>query len=145
MASESVSHLIFFIAAIVVASSMAAIFVGTGYQMAESIGQESADMQKRLESRITIINDPVMMPYRDHVLTIYVENIGDGVIPTSSLTVLLDGTYMGNVVFTVIGGGGIWGPSTVLQVDIEEPLAEGDHSVRITTSEGASAELRFRI
>jgi len=145
MAAESTTHIIFFIAAIIVASSMAVVFIGTGGQIADSIGRESDSMRDQLDTRMAIINDPVMMPYNNGVLTVYVENLGDSAIIPSSLTVILDGVYINNTVYTILGGSGAWGSSTVLQIDIIEELAQGDHYVKISTSSGVSESLDFRI
>jgi flagellar protein FlaG len=145
-ADGAVSQMIFFIAAILVAASMAGVFLTVGYNMAEKISNESTAITDLASSELRIINDPVMMPYSEGNLTVYVENLGSNVLSTSSLTVMLDGVYINSTYFQFLGPGVTrWGPSVVLQMNIEEPLASGDHNIKVTIANGKSDSMAFRI
>ena len=138
--------MIFFIAAIVVASSMAGVFLSVGFSMAEKISDESTAITDLSSSEMRIINDPMMMPYSEGNLTVYVENLGTNVLSTSSMMVMLDGVYINSTYFQFLGSGVTrWGPSVVLQMNIEEPLASGDHYIKVTIANGKSDTLTFRI
>lgn len=138
--------MIFFIAAILVAASMAGVFLSVGYSMAEKVSNESSAITDLSNSELRIINDPVMMPYSNGNLTVYVENLGSNVLSTASLTVMLDGIYINSTFFQYLGSGVTrWGPSVVLQINIEEPLAAGDHYIKVTIANGRSDSMAFRI
>jgi archaellum component FlaG (FlaF/FlaG flagellin family) len=133
----SVTHMIFFIAAVLVAGSMAGVFLSVGYEMAKKI---------ELESDIAINNDPAMMPYDGTSLTLYVENTGSSTLMTSGLFVMMDGSYVNDTVLQVVGRSGAeWIPSTVLQITINISLVPGDHNVKVITGDGEADSLTFRV
>lgn len=145
-ADGAVSQMIFFIAAILVASSMAGVFLAVGYSMAEKVSNESSAITDLSSSELRIINDPIMMPYSEGNLTVYVENLGSIVLSTESLSVMLDGVYINDTFFQYLGPGvNRWGPSVVLQINIVEPLASGDHFIKVTIANGKSDSMAFRI
>jgi flagellar protein FlaG len=142
----SVTHMIFFIAAVLVAGSMAGVFLSVGYEMAKKIELESESMTEAMQSDIAIINDPAMMPYDGTSLTLYVENTGSSTLMTSGLFVMMDGSYVNDTVLQVVGRSGAeWIPSTVLQITIDIPLVPGDHNVKVITGDGEADSLTFRV
>jgi flagellar protein FlaG len=142
----SVTHMIFFIAAVLVAGSMAGVFLSVGYEMAKKIELESESMTEAMQSDIAIINDPAMMPYDGTSLTLYVENTGSSTLMTSGLFVMMDGSYVNDTVLQVVGRSGAeWIPSTVLQITIDIPLVPGDHDVKVITGDGEADSLTFRV
>ena len=147
MASDaSVTHMIFFIAAVLVAGSMAGVFLSVGYEMAKKIEVESNTMTEAMQSDIAIINDPAMMPYDGTSLTLYVENTGSSTLMTSGLFVMMDGSYVNDTVLQVVGRSGAeWIPSTVLQITIDISLVPGDHDVKVITGDGEADSLTFRV
>jgi flagellar protein FlaG len=142
----SVTHMIFFIAAVLVAGSMAGVFLSVGYEMAKKIELESESMTEAMQSDIAIINDPAMMPYDGTSLTLYVENTGSSTLMTSGLFVMMDGSYVNDTVLQVVGRSGAeWIPSTVLQITIDISLVPGDHNVKVITGDGEADSLTFRV
>jgi flagellar protein FlaG len=142
----SVTHMIFFIAAVLVAGSMAGVFLSVGYEMAKKIEIESESMTEAMQSDIAIINDPAMMPYDGTSLTLYVENTGSSTLMTSGLFVMMDGSYVNDTVLQVVGRSGAeWIPSTVLQITIDISLVPGDHDVKVITGDGEADSLTFRV
>ncbi|OPY32560.1 MAG: Archaebacterial flagellin [Methanomassiliicoccales archaeon PtaU1.Bin124] len=145
-ADTSVTHMIFFVAAILIAASMAGVFLSVGFDMASSIDKSSKNVENRMNSELRIINDPTMMPYTGNNLTIYVENTGDTLLLPTTLAVVLDGILVNDTFMQVMGESqGRWGPSVTLKINIVEPLASGDHYVKIITPSGIYDKLDFRI
>jgi archaeal flagellar protein FlaG len=144
-ADTSVTHMIFFVAAIIVAGSMAGVFLTVGYNVAVSIDHSSDALSEQMNTGIRIINDPAMMPYTGNNLSVYVENTGTELITPSTLAIMLDGIFINDSTSQIMGGGARWGPSVVLQINIVEPLASGDHYVKIVTKSGVSDTLAFRL
>lgn len=147
MASDaSVSHMIFFVAAIIIAGSMAGVFLSVGFSMATSINNSSASVEEQMNTELRIINDPAAIPYSNNNLTIYVENTGKSLITPSTLAVMLDGVFINDTTCQILGPSSErWGPSVVLQINIVEPLASGDHFIKIVTKSGVSDTMSFRI
>jgi flagellar protein FlaG len=138
--------MIFFIAAVLVAGSMAGVFLSVGYEMAKKIEVESNTMTEAMQSDIAIINDPAMMPYSGTSLTLYVENTGSSTLTTAGLFVMMDGNYINDTVLQVLGRSGAeWIPATVLQITINISLVPGDHNVKVITADGEADSLTFRI
>lgn len=65
MADVSVSHTMFFIASVIVAASLAGVFVSVSQDMARSIGDEAERINEQADSDFAILNDPAMVPFAD--------------------------------------------------------------------------------
>ncbi|MCU0859955.1 MAG: flagellar protein G, partial [Thermoplasmata archaeon] len=98
----------------------------------------------QLATDIQIINDPSVVP-NDPVL-IYIKNVGKVTLNQELVSVMLDGTAVANATVTVTGGtSAYWEPTSVLTVSIDQSLAAGDHTVTVTTENGVSDKMDFRI
>ena len=138
--------MIFFVAAIIIAGSMAGVFLSVGFSMATSINNSSSSLEEQMNTELRIINDPAAVPYSNNNLTIYVENTGNSLVIPSTLAVMLDGVYINDTTYQILGPSNErWGPSVVLQINIVEPLASGDHYVKVVTKSGVSDSMSFRI
>jgi flagellar protein FlaG len=143
-ADSSVSHTLFFIAAVLVAGSLAGVFIGLANDMSQTMQERGDAISEQLQTDITIINDPVAVPYSDSTLTLYVKNTGTSTLSRNSLTILVDGLYQN---YTVSGAAGdpSWVPQKVLEIEMEVVLLPGDHGVKVVTANGVADEMRFRI
>ena len=145
-ADSSISQIVFFIAAVVVAGSLAGVFIGISYSMGQTIQQRGDAIAQDLQTDITIINDPVRMPYANGSLTIYVKNTGEASISISSITVMVDGQVINETTFIPpAGSNGMLLPEKVLEFHIPIVLNSGDHFARAVTGNGMSDKLEFRI
>ncbi|MCE5296658.1 MAG: hypothetical protein LLG16_06090 [Euryarchaeota archaeon] len=147
MASDAaISQTVFFIAAIVVAASLAGVIIGVGFQMGEKIEDQADALGDSIATDIVIINDPTMMPYSDGELTIYVENIGTSVMGTYDVMVMLDGVYNNETAARLDGSSSKeWGPSTILVLTVGADIDEGDHTIKVITGSGRSDTFLFRV
>lgn len=143
-ADSSVSHIMFFIAAVLVAGSLAGAFIGIANSMGQTIEDRGDAIGDQLQSDITIINDPVVVPYSDSTLTLYVKNTGTATLTKTDLTILVDGLFWN---YTIAGGsaGAGWLPQKVLELEIEVVLLPGDHVAKVVTANGVSDQMQFRI
>ncbi|OPX58289.1 MAG: Archaebacterial flagellin [Methanomassiliicoccales archaeon PtaB.Bin215] len=144
MADVSVSHTMFFIASVIVAASLAGVFVSVSQDMARSIGDEAERINEQADSDFAILNDPAMVPFADGVLTIYLKNLSSRMMD-GPIDVFLDGILCTNCTLAYEGGGAQWPPGTVLTIEAGTNMASGDHSLRVVLDNGVSQELRFRI
>lgn len=144
MADVSVTHTMFFVASVIVAASLAGVFVGISNEMAKSISDEADRLDELADSEFAVLNDPAMVPYSGGVLTIYLKNLSSRMM-RGQVDVFVDGTLVTECTFTLQGAGGQWAPGTVMTVNITKALGQGDHNLRLVLDNGVDQELRFRI
>ncbi len=145
MSDSSTTQMIFFVAAIIVAASLAGVFIGLSANMAQAVEKRAINFSDKLDTSIKVINDPAFMPYQDSNLTLYVKNTGANQILPTDLLVMIDGKDQNSSSWTIIGGSNIWGPSIVLEIHLNIILANGDHTAKVVISNGISDSIGFRI
>jgi len=142
--SSSVSHTIFFIAAVLVAASLAGVFISLSQDIANEMNERRDRMEEISDSDFIIMNDPAMMPYENGNLTVYLKNLSSRMLFTSP-DVFVDGILLTS--YDVLDGQGNpgWSPSEVLTLSIGAPLSPGDHHIKVVLSNGVFEEMMFRI
>lgn len=150
MASVSVSHLILFIASLVVAASVAGTMTTGVDRLTGAIDDESLDMEQTVRSDVEVISDAGAGVYNRSGtgnVTLFVKNTGSNSLAVSAdvFDVLLDGRYKVNVtVSPVTAGAHSWRPGEVVRVEISAPaLQPGDHRARLIVG-GDEEVFRFR-
>lgn len=141
----SITHAIFFIAAVVVAVALAAAFTGIIYSMSEDIEDKSDAMSDEILTEILIINDPIMVPYENSNLTLYVKNIGSTYLMPDDVVVMIDGQIMNVNVELLEAGAQVCNPAEVMKLTVEVTLTSGDHRAKVIASSGSSDTMAFRI
>lgn len=149
MASVSTTHLILFIASLLIAASVAGTFTQGVERLSSALGDRSVDVSSDVRTDVEIISDPgTGAVYNDSeaTLTLLVKNTGSRDLDASSdrIEVLVNGRYKANVSMTVVDGSA-WRVGNVAQVEIEldSSLPDGDHQVKIIVS-GDEETLEFR-
>lgn len=143
-ASGASTQLIFFISALIVATAVVAVAANGVSKITNGIDQKSDSVEKDLMTDIAIINDPDEIP--NDPVRIYVKNVGRTVLNQNYITVMLDGIAVTNYTLTLSGStSSYWDPASMLTISIDQNLTEGDHSVQVTTENGVSDKLSFRI
>jgi flagellar protein FlaG len=124
MASVSVSHLIIFIAAMIVAASVAGLLTTTVNDISNAIEEQGFSTSDDIRSDITIINDPGAGVYNSSGsgnVTLYVKNTGSKELSAASgnIDVFVNG------VFTTVSDGNIttlgsenWGRNDVVRITV---------------------------
>ena len=139
--------MIFFIAAAIIAGSVAAaLFINT-QSVVDSVSIASKTLSGQLKTDVTIINDPEKIPRSGDVYTFYVKNTGKRVLPTEYVNVIIDGTIIpeADMTKTIVGGGSTWGSGDVLQIDVTYTgLSSGDHTIRVITENGIDDSMDFK-
>lgn len=144
MASVSVSHLIIFIAAMVVAASVAGVLTTTVTDISDAIDDQGPSVSDDIRSSIEIINDPgadVVFENEgnENELRLYVKNTGSRELPTepSQIDVLINGQYSTADSVTVLPedeDSEVWGQNDVVRIDVvgNDRIQEGENRVQIT-------------
>ncbi len=148
MPATGATHLIFFIAAMIIASALVGGFYVVIDNLNDAMVARSDAEQRSIRSRVEIINDLVAMPYNNtsKELTVYVKNTGAQRLDPNQTVVFIDGLHH-NSTWRIIGGGGNWTQGATLELVVEDCYlsAWSDHSLKVSTSYGASDRKEFRI
>jgi len=136
MPGTSASQMIFFIAAMIVATSVAGIFITTTVNLAKDLMKEAERQREEFNTHVTIINDESSMPYNStcSTLVLYTMNTGSTVLNEQGTKILINGTYYtkDNMTFTLLDGATEWKNEVVLQITITNiTLASGDYSLKV--------------
>lgn len=140
MASVSASHLIIFIASVLVAASVAGTITNTVGELSGAITDQGVDVSNDVRTDIEVISDSGSQVYdRFGVgkVALLVKNTGSNRLSPSAngLDVVMDGAYRTAVDVTVVGSDtpNSWGPGDVVRLNVSAPdLPAGDHRVKLT-------------
>ena len=152
MASVSTSHLILFIASLLIAASVAGTFTQGVQRLSSALGDRSIDVSGDVRTNVEIISDPASGAVYDAaagengVVTLLVKNTGSRDLEASSdqIDVLLDGRYQTGLTLEVVDGPA-WTVGNVVRITIPlaRTLGDGDHRVKIIVR-GDEEVLQFR-
>jgi flagellar protein FlaG len=141
MASVSVSHMILFIASMLIAASVAGVFTTTVDQLSQAIDDQGLSVADDVRTDVEIISDNgtgacVYDCDGNGNLTLLVKNTGSQRLSTdtSVLSVLVNGRFQppGDVTATPLGEATSWGPGDVVRLEIAASgLSSGDHRAKV--------------
>lgn len=149
MAGASVSEMILFIAALVVAASVAGTLTTQVDRVSDSLSARSLDVSNEIRADVTVISDSGAQVYDRNGngnVTLYVRNTGSSDLPADpgSVDVLFDGAYQSEVSVTVVSGGPGWSRGGVVRVSFQpSSVPSGDHRVKLIVREDEEV-FRFR-
>jgi len=145
MAGASVSEMILFIAALVVAASVAGTLTTQVDRVSDSLDDRSLDLSQEIRTDVTVISDPGAQVHdRDGNgnVTLYLRNTGSSSLPADAETidVFFDGTYQSTVAVTVVkptNTDGSWPRGGVIELSFDVgTLTDGsDHRVKLIVRE----------
>jgi flagellar protein FlaG len=151
VASVSSSHLILFIASLLIAASVAGTFTQGVQRLSSALGDRSVDVSSDVRTDVEIISDAgsdaVYNASGDENVTVLVKNTGSRDLEASNdqIEVLLDGRYQATASANVVDGSAwLVGNVAEIVIDPPEPLDDGDHRVKVIV-DGDEEVLQFRI
>ena len=143
MASVSVSHLIIFIAAMVIAASVAGLLTTTVDDISNAIEDQGLSTGEEIRSDISIINDAGSTETADGNLTLYVKNTGDNQLPTQprQIDILINGQF---VTFdasriSLLDGADVWGDGVVAEIVVDVggvDIRTGENRAKVSVTGG---------
>ena len=139
MSGVSASHLVIFIASIVVAAGVAGTLVTQVDRVSTSIVNQNEDVEERIDTDIRIISDTGQPDsiYDGTELTLYLKNTGGTELTpdAGSIDVLIEGSFNSpDTVSRVDGQNDRWPPGTVIEVTVSGPDINTGDDVRVTVS-----------
>lgn len=149
MAGGSAAELILFIAAIVIAASVAGTLTSEVDRVSDAISAKSLDVAGEIRADTEIVSDAGASVYNrsgNENVTIHVRNTGASDLPADpgTVDVILDGAYRTDVTVTPVDGGELWDRGDVVRVEFSAPdLPSGDHRLKLVVR-GDEEVFRFR-
>lgn len=138
MASVSITHLILFIASLLVAASVAGVLTDEVGRLSQAINDQGLDASKDVRTDIEVISDSgssgSIYDSNTKNITVYVKNTGTQRLDASpdGVDVLVDGVYQSSLNVTVLDDS-TWDTNDVARIRIyrTEGLSNGDHRVKV--------------
>jgi len=148
VASVSASHLILFIASMMIAASVAGVFTNSIGQLSGAISEQGFDVSSDVRTDIEVISDSGSDAiYDGSNITLYVKNTGTEQLAAEAgqMDVFVNGQFATTYEVTRADGSGPWQPGSVVRVDIDPPQSSlsGDVRVQITVN-GDEEVFKFR-
>ncbi|MFO7832933.1 MAG: flagellar protein G [Halohasta sp.] len=138
MASVSASHLIIFIASLVIAAGVVGTLTTGVDRVSSAIDDRSLDVTQQVRMDMAIISDPSDADYdsTSDELTIHVRNTGSQGVPienAEAVDIVLNGNFVDNddiEVDDANGDSNVWRPGDVVAITISNE--DGDYTVKST-------------
>ncbi|MFQ3285411.1 MAG: flagellar protein FlaG [Natronomonas sp.] len=149
MSGVSASHLIIFIASIVVAAGVAGTLVTQVDRVSTSISDQSEAAEERIDTDIRIISDTgsdAIYNSTNSNLTLYVKNTGGTELTpeAGSIDLLVDGSFISGKTVTRVNANNPdrWPPGTVVEVTVNGITISGDTRATVSVRENEDT-IRF--
>ncbi|UGV40285.1 flagellin [Methanococcoides orientis] len=150
-AETAITHMIFFIAAIIIAMTVIAVMSANVQSLTGATASSSKVLSEQIKTDITIISDPKIIPYdsTSKEYTFYAKNTGRTDLDTEYLDVFIDGLHVDpeNIEMEFFDQDVLWRPGDTLVVNMKvtDEMTTGDHRILIATENGKSDSMDFRI
>jgi flagellar protein FlaG len=137
------THVIFFVAAVIVAGMVSGVFIAVTMNVTTSLSNRGDRVTEQLNTDFDIINDPNIIPMTGSYYSFYLKNIGGMRLTTTNQTfqVFIDGELIGipqyyfeNTSIPIEG---------ITTLHVNTTLASGDHTLRIVGPQAVDKEFAF--
>lgn len=153
MASVSVSHLILFIASMIIAAGVAGVFTTSVDQLSNAIDDQGVQVSDNVRTSVSIISDSGsenIYNATEENVTLYVKNIGTQNLNADKrlVDVLVDGEFVrdDDLSLRVLDTPDefTWGTNEVVELKISRQLDAGDHRAKVIVN-GDEEVIEFRV
>ena len=140
------THVIYFIASIIIAGAVSGVFIAVIENVSTSFEERGDRVQEQLDTEFDIINDPANIPSSGEYYLFYIKNFGKAKIGTSNQTfnLFVDGELIviANYYFedTTISTE----EATTIYV-LNSEISTGDHTLRVVGPHSIDKEFEFTI
>jgi flagellar protein FlaG len=137
------THVIFFIAAVIVAGMVSGVFIAVTMNVTTSLSNRGDRVKEQLDTDFAIINDPNTIPVTGAYFIFYLKNIGGAKLTTTNQTfqVFIDGEliaianyYFGNTSISA---------EAVTNLYVNTTLTTGDHMLRVVGPQAIDKNFAF--
>lgn len=140
------AHVIFFVAAIIVAGAVSGIFVAITMNVSMSLSDRGDRLQEQLDTDFKIINDPENIPTSGSDYVFYLKNIGGKKLSTTNETfqLFIDGDIIATADYNFSDDS--IQPSKYTRIYVaQSTISLGYHTLRVVGPLGIEDEFTFEI
>jgi flagellar protein FlaG len=139
------AHVIFFIAAIIVAGAVSGVFIAITMNVSTSLTDRGDRLQEQLNTDFKIINDPDQIPTSGSDYIFYLKNIGGKTLSTTNETfqLFIDGEIVETAKYNFSNE--TIQPSEYTRIYVSETISSGDHKLRVVGPLAVEDEFIFEI
>ncbi|MCK4901932.1 MAG: hypothetical protein KAS76_01130 [Thermoplasmatales archaeon] len=140
------THVIFFIASVIIASAVSGVLVAVITDVSNSLSDRGERVQEQLDTEFKIINDPDYIPTSGSDYLFYIKNIGGNEIVTSNETfqLFVDGDLVAIANYNFSDSSIQPDKVTTIYVDNSE-ISAGDQTLRVVGPQAIEDEFTFII
>jgi flagellar protein FlaG len=144
--SLSGTHVIYFIAAVIIAGIVSGIFIGIINDVSSSLSNRGNRVQEQLDTDFQIINDPNNIPEVDNNYLFYLKNIGGKKLITTNANfqIFIDGNLIPVGNYTFLESSIQPGDVATLYIQ-KSDVSTGDQTLRIVGPMAIEDEFTFTI
>ena len=143
MASVSASHLIIFVASLVIAAGVVGTLTTGVERVSSSIDDGSLDVSQQIRMDMSVISDSGATYTEGTQLVVHVRNTGSQSVPLdqSAVDIVFNGQFLGEGDFTIEDANDdeneetVWRPGEVVEIEVTgADIEEGDNRFFITVN-----------
>jgi len=140
------THVVFFIAAVIVAGAVSGVFITVINNVTSSFSERGDRVQDQLDIEFKIINDPDNIPTSGSYYLFYLKNIGAKEIITTNETfnIFIDGELIVKANYYFSNNSVQKEEVTTIYVS-NSVISSGDHTLRIVGPQAIDDEFTFTI
>ncbi|MBN2066574.1 MAG: flagellar protein G [Candidatus Thermoplasmatota archaeon] len=140
------THVIFFIASVIVAVTVSGIFMAATNNISTSLSDRGGRIQEQLDTEFTIINDPQNIPNISGYYRFYLKNVGRNTLQTTNQTfqLFIDGDIIAITNYNFSDETISPGEVTIIYIANTEASA-GDHTLRVVGPQAIDDEFVFSL
>ncbi len=138
--STSATHIIFFIASVVIAGGFIGVAASVILNISNGIQDRGDMISHQLSEDFKIINDPQRMTNNPVIL--YLKNTGKIALSVQHITVLVDGLSAN---YSLDDENVTWNPGITITLYVHVNLQPGTHVVKVILEDGLSKSFTFEV
>ncbi|MCD6237042.1 MAG: hypothetical protein J7K13_03715 [Thermoplasmata archaeon] len=140
------THVIFFIAAVIVAGAVSGILTAVTFNITTSLTEKCDRIQEELDTDFKIINDPDNIPNISGYYRFYRKNIGGKKLATTTdtFTIFIDGEIIEKTYYSFEDNSIQPSEITTLYIS-NSKISSGDHTLRVVGPQAIDDEFEFTI
>ncbi|HDD57071.1 MAG: hypothetical protein DRN09_01495 [Thermoplasmata archaeon] len=140
------THVIFFIAAVIVAGAVSGILTAVTFNITTSLTEKCDRIQEELDTDFKIINDPDNIPNISGYYRFYLKNIGGKKLATTTdtFTIFIDGEIIEKTYYSFEDNSIQPSEITTLYIS-NSKISSGDHTLRVVGPQAIDDEFEFTI
>lgn len=140
------THVVFFIAAVIVAGTVSGVFIAVTTNITSSLSEKGKRISEQIDTEFKIINDPINIPLISGNYLFYLKNIGDNKITTTNETfqIFIDGEIISKINYNFTDDAISPSEYTIIRIS-QSLINSGYHNIKLIGPYSTDEEFIFKI